>query len=267
MPRVLRTVVPRIRRSLREGGLVASLSRSFLLPVHLLKEYRAAKSLHPDGNLSDFDQMRGVDTGGEFGGWTYLSDLTIPSPNWIDGIDHLAIDPERFEDVLGSFDVVFKDYTFIDFGSGKGRALLLASEFPFKQIIGLEFSPQLHQIAENNIRRYRSTSQQCSNIQCLNLDLVDFNLPNEPLVLFFFDPCRVRVLSKIVSRIGQSLLDHPRPLYVAYVAPRREEEQLLASTPFLKQILRSLEHNFCIYRDLSSVDFNSAKSSADDFKS
>jgi hypothetical protein len=137
---------------------------------------------------------------------------------------------------LEALTVAFKDYTFLDFRSGKGRPLLLASEFPFKQIIGPEFSPQLHQIAENNIRRYRSPSQQCSNIQCLNLDFVDVNLPNEPLVLFFFDPCRVRVLSKIVSKIGQSLRDHPRPLYVAYVAPRREEERLLASESFLKQI-------------------------------
>jgi tRNA G46 methylase TrmB len=31
-----------------------------------------------------------------------------------------------------------------DLGSGRGRALLLASHVPFEQIIGIEVSPQLH---------------------------------------------------------------------------------------------------------------------------
>jgi hypothetical protein len=251
MPRVLRTVIPRIKKSLRERGLVASLGRSFLLPLHLLREYRAAKSLRHDGQRSAFDQEHGVDTDGEYEGWTYLSDLEIPSTNWIHGNNYAAIEPKRFERVIASLDIRFEDYTFVDFGSGKGRALLLASEFPFKRIVGLEFSPQLHAIAENNICRYRSATQKCTNLQSLNLDFVDFMLPAQPLILFFFDPCRVPILAAIMTRIGQSLLECPRPLYVAYVAPRPEHEQLFASSGFLEETVRSIEGNFCIYRGRS----------------
>ncbi|MGA2356005.1 MAG: class I SAM-dependent methyltransferase [Terriglobales bacterium] len=251
MPRVIRTVIPRIKKSLRERGLVTSLCRSVLLPIHLFKEYCAAKSLRPDDLVSEFDHKYGVDTEGGFGGWTYLSDLDIPGPNWIDGNDYLAISPERFECVMANFDIAFDDFTFIDFGSGKGRALLLASDYPFKRIIGLEFSPELHRTAEENIRRYRSPAQTCSDIQSVNTDFVDYALPPEASVLFFFHPCRIRVLAMALAGIERSLLASPRPLYVAYVAPTLEQQQLFASARFLEKIVDNEDFKFCLYRAAS----------------
>jgi hypothetical protein len=71
--------------------------------------------------LASLTTSYGVNTEGGYEGWTYLSDLDIPSSNWIDGSDYLAIGTERFECVMASFDIAFKDYIFIDFGSGKGQ--------------------------------------------------------------------------------------------------------------------------------------------------
>ncbi|HKB97872.1 MAG TPA: class I SAM-dependent methyltransferase [Terriglobales bacterium] len=220
------------------------------MPVHLFREYRAAKSLRPDLQASEFDRENGVDTDGRLGGWTYLSDLDIPSSNWIEGNDYAAIEPVRFRHVLAGFGIAFENYTFVDFGSGKGRALLLASEFPFKRILGLEFSPELHGIAEENIRRYSSATQKCQYIQSLNVDFAGYALPPEASVLFFFHPCRTRVLSEVVAGIGRSLLSHPRPLYIAYVAPTPEQERLFASAGFLEKIFESPEFRFCLYRGL-----------------
>jgi len=133
--------------------VLVSLSRAVFLPVHLFREYRAARRLVRDQRRSDFDRAYDVDTDGDFGGWTYLSDLSIPSPNWIHGNNYTGIDPERFSGILAGVTIKFEDFVFIDFGSGKGRALLLASEFPFKRIVGVEFSPELHAAAVDNIRR------------------------------------------------------------------------------------------------------------------
>ncbi len=241
-------MIPRIRKSLRERGLVTSLRRSFLLPVHLFKEYRAAKALRPDTYVSAFDEQYGVQTDGGFRGWTYLSDLDIPSKNWIDGNDYAAIEPFRFHRVMASFNIAFDGYTFIDFGSGKGRALLLASEFPFKRIVGLEFSPQLHRTAEENIRRYRSATQKCRDIQSLNMDFTDYVLPPEPSVLFFFHPCRIPVLWRVVGQISRSLSAHSRPLYIAYVAPTPEQKQLFALVRRLEETCENAEFRFCLYR-------------------
>lgn len=215
--------------------------------MHLLREYLAARKLRPDEGKSDFDRAHDVDTDGEFDGWTYLSDLSIPSSNWIEGHDYHAIDPDRFGAVLTSLGISFNEYTFVDYGSGKGRALLLASEFSFKEIVGLEFSPELHRTAEKNIRSYRSPTQRCNNIRSVIVDFTDFELPHGPLVLFLFDPCRGRVPEQVVSRIERYLTASSSPLYLAYVAPRLETERLLRSSNGLKELSRNTEFNFVIY--------------------
>jgi SAM-dependent methyltransferase len=124
-----------------------------------------------------------VETAGDIGGRTYLSDLNIPRPNWIYGNDYSGIAPERFFAILSSLNLRFEDFTFIDFGSGKGRALLLASEFPFKRIIGVEFSPELHAIAQRDIERYNSAGQKCKSIESV---CSDFTMRTSPR---FMDAC------------------------------------------------------------------------------
>lgn len=217
------------------------------MPRRLLQEYRAARALRSTVVQSEFDQVHGVNTEGEYAGWTYLSDLDIASPHWIEGVDYTPIEPERFRRVLAGMNIAWDEYTFVDFGSGKGRALLLASEFPFKRIVGLEFSPELHRIAETNIGLYRTTTQKCRNIQSLNLDFVEFALPNEPLVLFFFDPCRGSALETLMRRIDQSLLSNPYPVYAAYVAPNADVERLFEACGFQREHLRDREWNFVIH--------------------
>jgi SAM-dependent methyltransferase len=252
MPRLLRTVLPRIRRSIRDRGVVASLCQSYLLPVHLLGEYRQNKGGRRSGYRSDFDRANSVHTDGEYEGVTYLSDLKIPSQNWIEGINYVPIAPEVFNCVLSCLEIAWEEYTFVDYGSGKGRALLLASEYPFKQIIGLEFSPDLHQAAETNIGLYRSRSQKWRNIQSLNIDFTQFDLPKEPLVLYFNHPCRERVLHEVVKRIGEFLLTSPYPLYLVYLSGEHQQQRELLSGGFLKEIHRSSNPRFIIYRRTGS---------------
>ncbi len=148
-------------KSFEERGVLVTLARSVLLPFHLVREYWIARGLPRASQISEFDRVHGVDTEGDLDGWTYLSDLNIASPNWIHGKNYAAVEPERFRALMAALPINFSEFTFVDFGSGKGRALLLASEYPFKKILGLEFSPELHDVAVANIRRYRSESQKC----------------------------------------------------------------------------------------------------------
>ena len=41
---------------------------------------------------------------------------------------------------------------FVDLGCGKGRPLLVASEFPFQRVVGVEIAPRLAEIARQNAR-------------------------------------------------------------------------------------------------------------------
>src|SRR5712691_7133679 len=53
-------------------------------------------------------------------------------------------EPVLFEEMLASIKIDFRNFTFIDLGSGKGRVLLLASDYPFRQIVGVELLPALN---------------------------------------------------------------------------------------------------------------------------
>lgn len=66
----------------------------------------------------------------------------------------------------------------MDLGSGKGRMLFLAAEYPFHKIQGLEFAVQLHHQAEQNISRYHHTKQRCSDVESINTDAGEYGFPD-----------------------------------------------------------------------------------------
>lgn len=118
-------------------------------------------------------------------------------------------------------DIDPRGYTFIDFGSGKGRVLLLASEYPYKKIIGVEFAEELHQIALKNIRNYRSRSQRCRDVESIHMDAAEYEIPpHTPLVLHFFNPFGPPVMSRVVANLQSSIDEHPRQVFMIYHSPR-----------------------------------------------
>ena len=247
MPHVMKTVLPRIRRSLQDRGVLISLGRSVLLPIHLLQEYRKARKNIGIQERSDFDVKNHVHTDGDTNGWTHLSDLKIPSANWIYGRNYAPIEPARFEAVVCGLDVRFEDFVFVDFGSGKGRALLLASEFPFARVVGVEFSPELHQIAQQNIQEWAGR-RKSGPVESVCMDFMAFNLPAEPVILFFFDPCEDVVFTKLLRNISKSLEASPRAAYVIYVAPTKSKKELLDQAGWLLQVSENATLNSCVYR-------------------
>jgi SAM-dependent methyltransferase len=95
---------------------------------------------------------------------------------------------------------------FIDIGSGTGRNLLIASEYPFKRIIGIEISKNLNEIAENNISIYKNTKQKCKNINTYCSNILDFKLPIcECLIMYFYNPFSEIVFYSFLSKIIEEL--------------------------------------------------------------
>lgn len=249
MPRLLKTLIPRIKKSVSSRGFVAALLRAPRLPVHLYREYRHARYARRHPERSDFDARHGVETAGDIGRYTYLSDLDIPSPHWIDGTVYEGIEPERFSAMMRSLDLRFEDFVFIDFGSGKGRALLMASDFPFRRIVGVEFAPALHAIAERNIQRYSSPTQQCRVLDSVCMDFTAFPLPPAPSLLYLFHPTNERVLAEVLQNLRESLREHPRPVWIAYMSP--VYERLFDSADFLSKRVRNDELGYSVYTSVS----------------
>jgi hypothetical protein len=139
------------------------------------------------------------------------------------GAVYRAVRPPRFREALAHFQINHEDFVFIDFGSGMGRALLLASDYPFKEIVGVEFSPDLHLIAEENIRRYKSATQRCKNITSICTDATLFPIPKERAIFYFNDPFRAEVMRSVLSNIHISVEESPRELFFIYLNPRAPE--------------------------------------------
>lgn len=124
--------------------------------------------------------------------------------------------------MLHSIPIKHSEYTFIDYGSGKGRVLLIASEFPYKKIIGLELSRSLHDIASHNIKLWKNPAQKCRELVSFNMDAVEFQLPEDPLVLFFFTPFLEPVLAKVVKTIKSHIRQGTSAVYIMYYGSRQE---------------------------------------------
>ena len=131
-------------------------------------------------------------------------------------------DPALFREMMASLPIEFDQFTFVDLGSGKGRTLLMASEFPFRRIVGVELIAELHRSAEENIHAYHSATQRCRNIEAVCADACDFSFPAEPLVLYLFNPLPESGLRRLIDSLEKSLVANPRPVWVLYHNPLLE---------------------------------------------
>ena len=127
-----------------------------------------------------------------------------------------------------------QDFTFIDLGSGKGRVLLMASDYPFQKIVGVEFMPELHRAAQKNIVSYSNDRQQCRQIDAVCMDARDFRFPLDPLVVYLFNPFEESAFARVLDNLHRSAEQTLRPIYIAYRFT--EFENLLAQEPWLEKI-------------------------------
>ncbi len=137
----------------------------------------------------------------------------------------------------------FREFTFVDLGSGKGRTLLMSSDYPFRRIVGVELLPSLHSIARENLRQYRNEKQRCFAVEAICADAAEFSFPGEPLVLYLFNPFPEAGLRKVIGNLQSSLSGHPRTVYVLYHNPLMEH--VLVESAGLKKIFET--HQYSVF--------------------
>jgi SAM-dependent methyltransferase len=148
-------------------------------------------------DLKKFDREHNVETAGLI----ELDELGFDSPVKKLGTRYGGITPWRLKDLLDQIPEDFSTYTFIDIGSGKGAALFHAAEYPFRRIIGVEFSPELHEVALRNIKSFRSKTRKCMQIEAVCGDGGAYELPEGPLILFYNSPFDVPVWERAAKQI------------------------------------------------------------------
>jgi SAM-dependent methyltransferase len=129
------------------------------------------------------------------------------------------IEAPLFHEMLNGLGIDYPKFTFIDIGCGKGRPLLMAAEYPFHRIIGVELLPELQHIAQENIRKFPQSRMRCNDIAALQGDATEFAFPADPLVVFMFHPLPESGFRTVVGNLAASIRENPRPTWLIYANP------------------------------------------------
>lgn len=201
-----RTLSSRLSEAARTGGvpaIVAALLRGLL--------WQALR--HPADRA--FDRALPVSTGNK----VPPAELRASGPNAVAAREYAPTSRVIFEAIISDLPGPLDNFVFVDFGSGKGRVLLLAARRPFKRVVGVEFSPNLHEAAVSNIAHAGLQGRVISTLA----DAATFEIPPEPCVFYFYNPFDAPVLRAVMRNIAASYDRHPRPMYIVYLNPAHPE--------------------------------------------
>ena len=185
--------------------------------------------------------------------WDFRVNTTSGAVGWQDrllGVFHSAYQPTKhaaFGEMMNALaqqgHVDFREFTFIDLGSGKGRTLLMASDYPFRRVLGVELLPSLNEIAKQNLAQYHNESQKCFALESICADATTFTLPEGPLVIYLFNPFGESGVRRVLATLEESLDENPRPVHVIYHNP--QHESVLIESGRLTRLLGT--HQYSIF--------------------
>lgn len=110
-------------------------------------------------------------------------------------------------------------FTFIDVGSGKGLVVMLAARLPFRAVIGVEMTPELHRIAQANIRLFEQRAKFGAPVQLACMNALEFPLPASDLIAYLYNPFDEDLTQRFVQRLEAAACEHKSRLLVAYINP------------------------------------------------
>lgn len=189
-----------------------------------LKKRRTDTPIQAPPPLHPFDQRYGVETSGLIPG----EDLR--SGHLHDGFNtaYYAMAPSRFQRVMEYWladesHPSIENYSFVDLGCGKGRAVLMASEFRFREVIGVELHSSLAKIAEANVASWNSAKRAICPMRIVCQDATEFVFPSGRCLLYLFHPFRAPVFERLIERIESDFANRPGMLDLIYFNPEGGE--------------------------------------------
>jgi SAM-dependent methyltransferase len=158
---------------------------------------------------------------------------------------HTQIDPTRPES-RGYMPTSYRDWrlmkpyvlagpqsSFIDYGAGLGRVTILAAQFVFRCVIGVEFSPSLVERARANVTSARAALR--SPIKFVCVDAGAFEMPDDASTLFFNNPFAGSVLVSVLEQVRASCARRPRSLRLICTVPEHSAfEQEISAVSWLE---------------------------------
>lgn len=209
---------------------------------------KAGRKLLPGLSVKDgftrhpFDQQYDVRTSGLIAG----RHLACGHKNDRYNTAYYGVAPSVFKSLLARWRrapqmAPLDQYTFLDLGAGMGRGVLLASEYAFRSVVGVEIHPTLSAIAKKNLTLWRAAERAVAPMSIRCEDVLDFVFPAGPCVVFLFNPFGAPVMRRLLKKLAE---DSGRAGLLDLLYVNHEQEHVLELQPgfqrlFLGQIRRS----------------------------
>ena len=196
--------------------------KAFLHPVvHNASLWRCVETIPliraivpPWQRTHPFDRLYGTDTSGHVPVDMLVSDKTLHSQISPYGGSQPSI-IRRSLIALGNVE----EYAFVDLGCGKGRPLIIASEFPFRSVSGVELSSGLVKIARRNIAIAKHRFPTWSTPAVIEGNAVTHLLPEGNLALYFYHAFHTELLSQLIKKLEETVACENSQLFFIYYNP------------------------------------------------
>jgi predicted RNA methylase len=116
-----------------------------------------------------------------------------------------------------------KDQNFLDIGSGKGRILLIAAQYDFNEVRGIEFSEPLCDITKQNIERFKTKVSKLAPIEVQNMDARDYVFTEKDVVIFMYNPFNGSIFETVIKNLKASIERYPRTITFIYMHPTEKK--------------------------------------------
>jgi SAM-dependent methyltransferase len=165
--------------------------------------------------------------------WVDIKDLDVVGDNRDQAVNYQPIKADQFRSAIAYFQIPTGG-VFVDYGSGKGRVLLLAILYGFHRVTGVEFAPALCEEAQRNFKAFRHRTGREFDARVVNVDAANYEINDDDSVFFLYNPFGPRVLEQVVGNVRLSLESNPRTIHLIYVNPFHRE--VLDHDPFWRVV-------------------------------
>lgn len=171
-----------------------------------------------------FDERHGVETGGLIAG----GELHSGHANDAFNTAYYGMAPSRFQQVMewwlaDESHPAIENYSFVDLGCGKGRAVMMASQFGFREVVGVELHAPLARIAEANVAVWAAAGRAVCPVRIVCQDATEFAFPDGACLLYLFNPFAAPVVERLIDRIEADFAGRQGMLDLIYFNPEAGE--------------------------------------------
>jgi len=193
----------------------------------------------PQPAIHPFDQRHGTDTSGLIPGATIARGTGAK-------VEHLTayygVAPSILRSLLDQWLretaplAPIERTVFLDVGAGKGRALLLASQYPFLRVEGIELNRRLARVAQANIQLWQGdpAANALAPIELHHADAILHPLPDAPTLAFLFHPFEAPVLRRFLRHVENSRPQTSAPFDLLYA--NAEHDSLIDHHPGFERL-------------------------------